>query len=161
MHSIRIANADLKFSAGHFITFENGACENLHGHDYSVSVEIVGALNESAYVVDFTKVYNRLKAILETMDHHVLLPGRHPALKIAESATECEISYGNRRWILPRDDYRILPIANTTTEAFAEFIADELQEAIFMKSPEIESFTVEVGESGGFSAKFTWRQARG
>ena len=36
---IRIAGDDLLFSASHFITFEGGGCEALHGHDFHVAAE--------------------------------------------------------------------------------------------------------------------------
>ena len=73
--SIRVANDDLTFSAGHFITLEDGCCERLHGHSYRVAVEVGGSLNENQYVIDFVAVYNILKAILSELDHRVSSAG--------------------------------------------------------------------------------------
>ncbi|MBO0796815.1 MAG: 6-carboxytetrahydropterin synthase, partial [Ktedonobacteraceae bacterium] len=41
---VKIEGGNLEFSAAHFITFA-GKCERLHGHNYSVLVEVVGDLN--------------------------------------------------------------------------------------------------------------------
>jgi 6-pyruvoyl-tetrahydropterin synthase len=50
---VRVQGGTLKFSSAHFITF-GGKCESLHRHNYGVSVEIEGTLNEDMMVFDFT-----------------------------------------------------------------------------------------------------------
>ena len=46
---VRIANDDLVFSAGHFITLGGGRCERLHGHTYRVAAEVSGPAHCSTY----------------------------------------------------------------------------------------------------------------
>jgi 6-pyruvoyltetrahydropterin/6-carboxytetrahydropterin synthase len=152
-YSIRIASADLIFSAAHFITFEEGGCEPLHGHDYRVKAELFGPLGANEYVVDFVLVRECLKAIVKELDHHTLLPGNHPLVKLDPQGDECTISYSGRRWILPLDNCRILPIGNTTTEMFAQYIGQRLIDDLIAKIRlPVAQICIEVSECDGFAA---------
>src|SRR3989304_921732 len=102
--SIRVANDELLFSASHFITFEGGACEPLHGHDYHVSAEVRGPLNASQYVIDFTVLRETLKNILKQLDHRVLIAQKHPRIDIQTIGNDLEVKLGGRRWVLPKED---------------------------------------------------------
>jgi 6-pyruvoyltetrahydropterin/6-carboxytetrahydropterin synthase len=123
---IRIAGDRLIFSAGHFITLGPGLCEALHGHDYRVAVEIAGPLDANHYVVDYTAVQEIMAAILAELDHRVLLPTQHPAIRVETQGEEIHVRYDDRRWVLPACDCRLLPVPNTTTELLARHIAGRL-----------------------------------
>ena len=123
---IRIASDDLVFSAGHFITFDGGKCERLHGHTYRVAAEVHGPLDEHQCVVDFLAVRDALKTIVAELDHRMLLPTGHPTIHVLAQAGEIEATFADRRWVFPKDDCLILPIANTTTELLAQYVAERL-----------------------------------
>jgi 6-pyruvoyltetrahydropterin/6-carboxytetrahydropterin synthase len=127
---IRVAGDDLSFSAAHFISLEDGTCERLHGHSYRVAAEISGLLNKSQYVVDFVAVRNALKTILAELDHRVLLPTQSAAIRVASRSGEVEATHADRRWLFPEGDCLLLPIANTTTEAIAQYVAERLTAVI-------------------------------
>ncbi len=150
---IRIANDDLVFSAAHFITLDEDTCEALHGHDYAVAAEVHGPLDDRHFVVDFVALRKALCAILDTLDHRVLLPSGHGAIRVAAGREEVEVTFGRRRWIFPRSDCVLLPIPGTTTELLARHIAgrllDELESRCGVRPPLVQ---IEVGESRGFSA---------
>lgn len=153
--SIRVAAADLIFSAAHFITFEDGGCEPLHGHDYRVKAELFGPLNANEYVLDFVLVKECLKSIVKELDHRVLLPGQHASVRVELQGEEYVITYAGRRWILPRDNCRILPIDNTTTEMFAQYIGQRLREVLSSKKQSsVTEISIEVGEGDGFAAVY-------
>lgn len=58
------------FSAAHSLREYQGKCENLHGHNYKVEVELKGmALSKSGMVVDFTDLRSALDKILSRLDH--------------------------------------------------------------------------------------------
>jgi 6-pyruvoyltetrahydropterin/6-carboxytetrahydropterin synthase len=157
-YSIRVDSTDLVFSAAHFITFDDGGCEPLHGHDYRVKAELFGPLGTNEYVVDFVQVKASLKSIIEELDHRVLLPGDHPSIKIEPQGDQCSISYAGRRWILPLDNCRILPIGNTTTEMFAQYIGQQLIHGLVSKKRfSITEICVEVCECDGFAAVYRWK----
>jgi 6-pyruvoyltetrahydropterin/6-carboxytetrahydropterin synthase len=151
--SIRIESADLIFSAAHFITFDGGGCEPLHGHDYRVKAELVGPLGANEYVVDFVLVKEFLQKVVEELDHRVLLPGEHGSISVVLQGGEYLITHAGRRWILPRDNCRVLPIANTTTEMFARYIGRRLVEDLIVRDQlPVTHISIEVGECGGFTA---------
>ncbi len=127
-YHIRIAKERLVFSAAHFITFNGDVCERLHGHNYHVTAEIHGPLDENSYVVDFIEVRDALQAIVAQLDHRVLLPLFHPTIRVDQGGgkKETTATHGDRRWVFPTGDCALLPIANTTAELLAKFIGQEL-----------------------------------
>ncbi len=119
------------FSAAHFITFGGNVCERLHGHNYRVTAEVEGPLDENRYVVDFIALRDALKTVTEQLDHFLLLPTEHPLIRVRADEREVLVTFADRRWIFPRCDCVLLPIANTTAELLARWIGrqllDELQ----------------------------------
>jgi 6-pyruvoyltetrahydropterin/6-carboxytetrahydropterin synthase len=130
-YRIRLEKEHHVFSAAHFITFAGNICERLHGHNYAVAVEIHGELDENQYVVDFIAARDALKLITDELDHRMLLPDRHPAIRVQPDDREVLVTFEDRRWIFPLGDCAILPMANTTAELLARYIGqrllDELQ----------------------------------
>jgi 6-pyruvoyltetrahydropterin/6-carboxytetrahydropterin synthase len=149
---IRIANDDLVFCAAHFITLEGDNCERLHGHTYHVAAELQGPLNENQYVVDFLAVRDALKTILADLDHRVLLPTQHPAIRVSCRAGQIEATFADRRWVFPQDDCLLLPVANTTTELLAQYVGERLLDALNALGGAPRTLRVEIGEGTGFSA---------
>jgi 6-pyruvoyltetrahydropterin/6-carboxytetrahydropterin synthase len=129
-YRVRIANDDLVFSAGHFITLDDGACERLHGHNYRVAAEVHGPLGKSHYVVDFIALRDTLRAILDELDHRVLLPTEHPEIRVAADECEAAVTCEDRRWVFPRCDCALLPLSNTTAELLARYIGLRLREEL-------------------------------
>ena len=127
---VEIQKENLVFSAAHFITFGENICERIHGHNYGVRCIVEGSLNEHGYVVDFVALQNHLATITKDLDHRVLLPTKHPAIAVAKNENEVIAKFEDRRWVFPQDDCLMLPIANTTAELLADYIADELLESI-------------------------------
>ena len=121
-YHIRLDKDEFVFSAAHFITFNGNVCERLHGHNYRVNAEIYGPLDENHYVVDFIAARDTLHALCKHLDHHMLLPTRHPLIRVVENDDEVEVTFEKRRWVFPRGDCILLPIANTTTELLARHI---------------------------------------
>ena len=135
MYSVRLAKEHHVFSAAHFITFgAPGAtiCERLHGHNYRVSVEVDGPLDENQYVIDFIALRDELKAITDEFDHRMLLPTGHPLIRVTAGEREVEVVFtpDGRRWVFPAGDCAILPVANTTAELLAQYIGQRLLAAI-------------------------------
>ena len=151
-YRVRIAKAEHVFSAAHFITI-GGQCERLHGHNYRVAAEIGGPLNDDQLVVDFLAVRDALREIVQQLDHYVLLPTEHPQLAVIEEADEIVATFGGRRWVFPRGDCRLLPVANTTAELLAAYIGRSLGRALSSRcgiAP--ERLRVEFDECEGQSA---------
>ena len=129
-YHIRLAKERFTFSAAHFITYNGDVCEPLHGHNYHVAAEIHGPLDENHYVVDFIAVRTALQEIVNVLDHRMLLPTGHPTIQVVEHDREVTVTHGEKRWVFPREDCVILPVANTTAELLARHIAFQLGAAI-------------------------------
>jgi len=62
-----------EFSAAHQLRGYEGACENLHGHNWKVEVAVRGSqLNEIGILIDFKELKKALKEILSELDHQNL-----------------------------------------------------------------------------------------
>ncbi len=128
--SVRLQKECHAFSAAHFITYDGDTCEPLHGHNYRVWAEVEGPLDENHYVVDFIALREALREITQSLDHRTLLPARHARIQVRAGDRDVEVTCGDRRWVFPRADCTILPIANTTAELLAQYIGQQLLNAL-------------------------------
>jgi 6-pyruvoyltetrahydropterin/6-carboxytetrahydropterin synthase len=152
-YHVRVSKDYLVFSAAHFITYEGDTCERLHGHNYRVGAEVHGPLDENHYVVDFVALREVLHDILKELDHYVLLPTEHARIQVAANGDEVEARFGDRRWVFPRGDCRLLPVANTTAELLGRYIAERLREALERRTGRRSTLVrIEVDECFGQSA---------
>jgi len=149
-YHIRIEKDYLVFSAGHFITFNGDICERLHGHNYRVSAEAHGPLDENAYVIDFIALRDELKVIVDELDHHMLLPTQHPLIKVVDEDGEVTVTFQDRRWVFPRCDCVLLDVPNTTTEMLARHIAHRSAAALSKRTGKMpERLVIGVDENYG------------
>lgn len=125
-YHVRISKDYLVFSAAHFITFNGNVCERLHGHNYRVAAEVFGPLDENHYVIDFIALRDALKEIVDGLDHRVLLPTEHAQIRVTPGERSVEAVFEERRWVFPREDCVLLPVANTTAELLGRHIGHDL-----------------------------------
>jgi 6-pyruvoyltetrahydropterin/6-carboxytetrahydropterin synthase len=154
---IRLEKERHVFSAAHFITYGDDVCEPLHGHNYHVAVEVHGPLGDNQYVVDFIAVRDALQAIIDRLDHRVLLPTTHPKIRVTDQGGadgEVVATHGSRRWSFPRGDCVLLPVANTTAEMLAAYIAGELLPRLPAPPTRLE---VAVDECDGQWGVYRWQ----
>jgi 6-pyruvoyltetrahydropterin/6-carboxytetrahydropterin synthase len=152
---VRIAKAEHGFSAAHFITF-GGTCERLHGHNYRVAAELHGPLDDDQLVIDFLLVREKLGEITRKLDHYVLLPTKHPQLRVEEQGAEVLATFGDRRWVFPQGDCRLLPLANTTAELLAAYLGEQLLSALGDQGLQLQGLQIELDECEGQIA--VWRR---
>ena len=154
---VRIAKAEHVFSAAHFITFD-GSCERLHGHNYHVAAEIHGALDANHLVIDFLLVRSKLRDITLELDHYVLLPTKHPQIRVVDNGREVTATFEDRRWAFPSGDCRLLPVANTTAELLAAYIGQRLLDSLGDAAGKVDRLQVAVDECDGQVG--VWTSAR-
>ena len=148
----RVTKDSLVFSAAHFITFNGNICERLHGHNWRLDVSVTGELDENGYVFDFIAMRDACQKVVEELDHSVLLPETHSAIKVVTSddGREVTATFEERRWVFPAEDCRILPITNTTAELLASWIGARLMDDLKLKNAAgIQSLSVGVEENFG------------
>ena len=158
-YRVRIEKDYTVFCAGHFITYDGHECEPLHGHNYRAAAALEGPLDENAYVFDFTRLKRALKAVIDRLDHRMLLPTKSALIRVAQSGDEIQATYRDKRYVFPLGDVVLLPIPNTTAEMLAWWIARELREGLGTLPVGITAIEVEVDESSGQRAFY--REALG
>lgn len=146
-YRVRVTKDHLVFSAAHFITFNGNICERLHGHNWRVAVEVDGPLDENHYVFDFIALRDATQAIVNQLDHHMLLATLHPLITLHPTDREVEVRFETRRWVFPREDCVLLPVENTTAERIAWWIAQELRSKLPLRACHV--LRVEVEENFG------------
>lgn len=149
-YRVKLEKEHLIFSAAHFITFAGNICERIHGHNYRVFAEVEAPLDENQYVIDFIALRDTLKEITESLDHHVLLPTTHEQIIVTPDNKEVLVTFEDRRWIFPLGDCVLLPLANTTAELIADYIATELLKRFKAKGiTQLDELVVGVDENEG------------
>ena len=147
---VQLEKQSMVFSAAHFITFNGNICESLHGHNYGVRCEVVGPLDENGYVCDFIALRDALASIVASLDHKVLLPTQHSQITVEDNGQEVTARFEQKRWIFPTEDCMLLPVANTTAELLAGYIADCLKAAAEGKfGDQLTGLVVGVDENRG------------
>lgn len=125
--SVEVAKDYLNFASAHFLIFSNGSREALHGHNYQVSAAVEGELDRAGVVLDFIAFKPLVKRICDALDHRTLIQTRSPALTLRRRGSAVEILYRKQKILLPRRDVILLPLANTSTELLAEYVADRIR----------------------------------
>ena len=167
--SIMLAKEDMKFSAGHFTIFEDGARERLHGHNFHVSAKVTASAdvssNNGGLVVDYGALKRHLRSLCDEWDEVLLIPGQSQHLRV-ETLSDDDSQVNERvkvvfkgktrsgdrahdEMILPAGDVLVLPVSNITGEElsrtllsrFVQECGDALQKA------KVES--IEIGVSSG------------
>jgi 6-pyruvoyltetrahydropterin/6-carboxytetrahydropterin synthase len=156
-YKVRVTKDYLVFSSGHFITYCGDQCERLHGHNYRTAVEVEDDLDENHYVFDFIALKDMTRSIIDELDHRMLLPTRSTLVSLVEEGPNWRVRYKDRSWSFPRDECALLPIANTTAELLADYIAGRLREQLTANGVSLPRvLRVEVEESFGQSAEVEW-----
>lgn len=147
-YTVVLAKPDFKFSSSHFTIFSHRQAELLHGHNYRVEVELSGrSLGGEDLLVDFVAVKRAIRSACGRLDERTLVPARSPHLRIVEEGDQVEVAYRDRSYRLPAADVVLLPLVNTSIEALARMLWQEL--AAELELPRIETLGVGVAETAG------------
>jgi 6-pyruvoyltetrahydropterin/6-carboxytetrahydropterin synthase len=155
--SIQVAKDYFSFASAHFLTFADGTRELLHGHNYQVSVRLDGDLDGAGMVVNFITFKPLVKQICDALDHRTLIQKLSPQLKIRRAGPNIEIIHKRHRFVIPRQDVLLLPLANTSTEMLAQYIAGQIRKGMQRQFPGVKLYSIEVGveEAKGQKGIFT------
>ena len=72
---------------------------------------------------DFTRLKRALQAVVDRLDHRMLLPTQSALIRVTQSGAEVQAAYRDKRYVFPLSDVVLLPIPNTTAEMLAWWIA--------------------------------------
>jgi 6-pyruvoyltetrahydropterin/6-carboxytetrahydropterin synthase len=152
-YRIHVTKDYLTFASGHFITYDGHECERLHGHNYRVGVTVEGPLSPSQYVLNFVVVKRIMKRLTDELDHRVLLATENPLIEVRAEGDQVRAEVKGRRYVFPREDVVLVPIANTTAELLATHLARRFKEELrALGERSLTAIEIEVEESTGQSA---------
>ncbi len=114
---MRVVIEGLDFDSAHYTSGITKKCRNLHGHTFTVDVEVKGEVkSENGMVVDFGIVKKTAKSVIEEWDHKFLVP--------EDKIEEIELSGPFNISIKPVKGSAV------TTENIASNLAEEISEKI-------------------------------
>ena len=155
-YSIKVYKQNFNFACSHFLIFDDDSREPLHGHNYRVSLEGTSEALEKDMVFDFLDIKPVVREICQELDHKLLLPQKHPKLKIKPIEKNYHVTCPDQSFFsFPQQDVLLLPIENTSAERLAIYFSHELALRVKKKFDFIfKSLSIEVEETPGQSAIF-------
>ncbi len=182
---------NFKFSAAHFLIFNETEAEKLHGHNYQVSLEIeltnkISFADDQGrgFSIDFKEIKSCLKDLLNQWDEMVILPQKHPDFQVTKIENPSNlifektvklkslrrlpkrrtafklkptylVHFRDRLYMFPVDEVLLLPIVNTSVEAFSSLLAQMLYKTLKKKIENhsmIQNLSIYVEETKGQGA---------
>ncbi|MCY0851681.1 MAG: 6-pyruvoyl tetrahydropterin synthase family protein [Thermoplasma acidophilum] len=137
---------NMRFSAAHFIP-SHIKCSRLHGHDYGIIVNVEGDMVDGM-LIDFIELKNAIRSVINEMDHKLLVPAKANIARYDEERDEYEISYSNKRMVIPGEFVYLCDVNNTTSEELSEYIARRVGEKLRLKK-NIRKLEISVEEGPG------------
>ncbi|VVC76758.1 hypothetical protein AQUSIP_20840 [Aquicella siphonis] len=152
--SLEIHKEEFSFSAGHFTIFSATEREQLHGHNYHVSIAFKKVIQNNGLSFDYRVYKKKIHALCAQLDRHFLLPGQSQYLRLEEEGDYWLAHFNNKKIPFLKEDVVILPLSNITIEELSHwFLQKILEDAQEVKNHGIRGIIVKVyngpGQSGG------------
>ena len=154
VYEITLGKEDMKFSSAHFTVFESRQ-ERLHGHNYQALVTVKARRLHRGLLLDFGLLKQAARALCSELDEAILLPAECPELELRRGGGEVELRCRGKRYVLPEEDCRALPVANVSCECLAAYVCHALLERLHtqMRDAGVLSLAVTIEESPGQSGR--------
>lgn len=150
--AITIGGDSTSFSAAH-AGLHGGELEPLHGHSFTATLHLTGALDEAAMVCDFTELKKALASAIAPLKRRTLMPASSPAVRHYREGNQIVIECGPKLYSLPAGDVVLLPVANTTTEAIAGWLMGQVLPVL--SAPGLARASLTLAEAADTSATVT------
>ena len=159
-YSIKVYKQYFNFASSHFLLFEDGTREPLHGHNYRVMIKGEAPKLAHDLVFDFLDIKPIVREVCDSLDHKLLLPKENDNLKIHEDGNNYLIkTQDDSTFSIPKSDVLLLPIHNTSAERLAIYINERVRELTKERFQfAFEQFEVEVEETPGQSAVYIHKE---
>jgi 6-pyruvoyltetrahydropterin/6-carboxytetrahydropterin synthase len=158
--TVELHKEELKFSAGHFMIFSATQRENMHGHDYQVSVAFDCTVGGNGMSFDCRHYKQRVLKLCQQLDYRFILPSQSDYLRLEETADKWLAHVCNEVLPFLKKDAIVLPISNATLEELSNWFLHQLTvNAIELVEHQIHAITVRVFNGRGESGASYWRVA--
>ena len=159
MYKIRVDKQYFNFSCAHFLLFNDGSREPLHGHNYWAWVEVEGELGPAGYVLDYITFKPVFRQLCNDLDHKTIYPTRSEVLTITEDGANIRVQHKDGSvFSTPKSDTLLLDLPNTSTELLATYLARRLYDALAERNEHrhLQAITVGVEEAPGQQGIFRY-----
>lgn len=110
-----------EFSAAH-AGLHDGEFEPLHGHTFTVTLHLHGAVDDAGMVTDFSAAKKALAGAIGPLRRRTLMPAAFPGGRCTADGGQILVECGAKRYSFPAGDVLLLPVPNTSTEALAGYL---------------------------------------
>lgn len=154
MIKLHLAKQNFKFSAAHFLIFDQQNAERLHGHNYTVKVDLYGEVNpETGFLVDFSTLKKVIKREADKLDELVLLPKLNKEFTFTKKGNSLEVKFRDRLYVFPHNEVSLLPLYNTSVELLSEYFFNQIKSDL--KKGKILKAAVGITETAGQAAVYS------
>ncbi|MDA9793420.1 6-pyruvoyl tetrahydropterin synthase family protein, partial [Bacteriovoracaceae bacterium] len=153
-YSIKVYKQYFNFASSHFLIFDDGTREPLHGHNYRVMFKGEAGQLNGDMVFDFLDIKPIVREVCDSLDHKLLLPKENEKLTIRDSEKNYHVQTPDGdEFSFPKRDVLLLPVLNTSAERLAIYICNEVRRLTQEKfNFKFASLEIEVEETPGQSA---------
>lgn len=155
--NIELCEKYFEFSAGHFTIFSANHREKMHGHNFTVGVNIKAEIQDTGMAFDYVVYKNKIRTLCKTLNSYFLLPSQSPFLRIEEQEQSINAYFAQEKLNFPRSDVLLLPLRNITVEELSSWFLQQLildQKAI--EEDGVYALTVKVFSSPVQSGSAHW-----
>ncbi len=158
-YSIKVYKQYFNFAASHFLIFEDGSREPLHGHNYRVLVKGEASTLKADMVFDFLDIKPIVREVCDSLDHKLLLPKENHQIELYEDNENIKLKTKDANFSFPKTDVLLLPISNTSAERLAVYINEQVRKLTFERfNFKFALFEIEVEETPGQSAVYVHKE---
>ena len=154
--NLEIHKEEFSFSAGHFTIFSATEREQLHGHNYYVSIAFNIKIEHNGLSFDYRHYKKKMLALCDKLDRHFLLPSNSPYLQLEDKDDYIIAHFNQKKIPFLKEDIILLPLTNITIEELSHwFLQNILADAPEITQHAIHGIAIKVyngpGQSGGAS----------
>jgi len=157
--TIEISKEYLHFAAAHFTLFSATERENLHGHNFQVTLDADAPMQDDGLTFDYNILKKAVKQLCDDLDEQVLMPTRSPYLEIDEQDDYTYVVFNGERIPFLQRDLTLLPIRNITVEELAQYLLAKLLEREDIKALDIDNMLLRCASGEGQWSSAKWSSA--
>ncbi len=121
----------------HRLPFHSGGCQNIHGHSYSMRVEVEGETDANGMILDYYDIEAIISPLIEQMDHSFCVDDKDTIM------LEFLKQHNFKHYIMPM---------TTTAENLAKHILDKIKPE-FRNFSNLKTIKIRVNETADVFAE--------
>ena len=154
--TIEISKEYLHFAAAHFTLFSDTDRENLHGHNFQVTLDAEATIAADGLTFDYNILKKALKHMCDDLDEQVIMPTQSPHLTIESDEHYTYVIFNGERIPFLERDLTLLPIRNVTVEVLAHYLMETLLQREEIAALDIHRMVLRCASGEGQWASARW-----